>query len=436
MKTIFLVLSLGLLIENLLFTQKLSDLYKKEIINLEPVADFGSKNNWDTLFRDYKAFNYGKPIGQMKKIVIAPDGSLFMSHKTRHEIWKFDKNGNFVLKFGKQGGKPGQFVYLPTVEGIFEGKYIYTNDVQGRMNFFDFNGKFIKMLKLDYVPLETVPLRDGKIAILGFVVGKNNVHIVRLKDFLTGTEKQIWTESENMNENTEIKVKYTKDKPSDNKITISYPDGGMMSCSLPYTHASLTWPRLAVLKNGNLILASPKTGKIIEYSPIGQLVHAFQLNIEPLKVTEEDIQKSYENAIKGADEFEKRFKVSARGKKMTEQEQASLIKSYREQLVKFKDRDLYPKQLPYFSSMIIDSDGNILVFEFTKYDDQLNNRFRAYSYDMKGNFLGTSSFKNEALDLTFNSQNFQFFNGFVYTVAKAKVGEKVPLRIVKLKPQL
>ena len=120
---------------------------------------------------------------------------------------------------------------------------------------------------------------------------------------------------------------------------------------------------------------------------------------------------------------------------MTEQEQAELVKSYREQLIKYKDPSLYPKVLPYFSSMIIDSDGNILVFEFTKDEDLLNNRFRAYSYDMKGNFLGTSSFKNEVLDLTFNPQNFQFFNGFVYTVAKAKKENKVPLKIVKLKLQ-
>lgn len=435
MKTILMLLTVFVIAGYHSNAQKLSDFYKKEIINLEPVSDFGTKNNWGTLFSDYNTSGFGKPIGQMRNIVVAPDGSIFMSHKTRHEIWKFDKNGNFVLKFGRQGGKPGQFVYLPTVQGILDGKYIYTSDVQGRINFFDFNGKFIKMLKLDYMPLETVPLKDGKIAILGFVVGKNNVHIVRLKDFTTGMEKQIWTESENMNDNTEIKVTYPKDKPYNNKITISFPDGGMMSCSLPYTHASLTWPRLATSKNGNLVLASPKTGKINEYSPDGQLINSFMLNIEPLKITEEDIQKSYENAVKGADEFGKRFKVSARGKKMTEQEQAALLKSYREQLVKFKDRDLYPKQLPYFSSMIIDSDGNILVFEFTKDENNLSNKFRAYSYDMKGNLLGSSSFKADNLELSFNPLNFQFNNGYVYSLVKTKQNTKVPLRIVKLKLQ-
>jgi hypothetical protein len=418
MKTILMLLTVFVIAGFRSNAQKLSDFYKKDIITLEPVSDFGTKNNWDTLFNDYNTSGFGKPIGQMRSIVVAPDGSIFMSHKTRHEIWKFDKNGNYVMKFGRKGGKPGQFVYLPSVEGILDGKYIYTNDVQGRMNFFDFNGKFIKMLKLDYMPLQTVPLKNGKIAILGFVVGKNMKHIIRIKDFTTGNENQIWTE----NDDTDKK-----------RIVITYPDGGMMSCSLPFTHSSLTWPRLAVSSTGNLVLASPKTGKIMEYTPNGKLINSFQMNIEPLKITDEDIKKSYENALKGADDFEKRFKVSVRGKKMTEQEQTELVKSYREQLVKYKDPNLYPKTLPYFSSMIVDSDGNLLIFEFTKDEDKLSNKFRAYSYDMKGNLLGVSSFKNDALDLTFTPQNFQFNNGYVYSLAKTKQDTKVPLRIVKLK---
>ena len=120
---------------------------------------------------------------------------------------------------------------------------------------------------------------------------------------------------------------------------------------------------------------------------------------------------------------------------MTEQEREKVRKEIQEQMVKLKDPANYPKYLPYFSTMIIDSDGNILIFEYTKDEDKTNNKFRAYSYDMKGNFLGTSSFKNEVLDLTFNPQNFQFFNGFVYTVAKAKKESKEPLKIVKLKLQ-
>ena len=85
--------------------------------------------------------------------------------------------------------------------------------------------------------------------------------------------------------------------------------------------------------------------------------------------------------------------------------------------------------------MVVDSDGNLLIFEYTKDEDKLSNKFRAYSYDMKGNLLGVSSFKNDALDLTFTPQNFQFYNGYVYSIAQTKQKTTAPLRIVKLKLQ-
>lgn len=434
MKTILMLLTVLVIAGYHSNAQKLSDFYKKEIINLEPVSDFGTKNNWDTLFSDYNTSGFGKPIGQMRNIVVAPDGSIFMSHKTRHEIWKFDKNGNFVLKFGRQGGKPGQFVYLPTVQGILDGKYIYTSDVQGRINFFDFNGKFIKMLKLDYMPLGTVPLKGGKIAILGFAVGTKSPYIVQIKDFNTGIEKQILagtnTSSSDLNY---VKIRFPNNdnyKPNQKKFP---PSNGGITFYSPYKSSTLFYPRIGTSKTGNLIIAMPKNGEVQEYTPTGLLINSFKLNIKPLQINAEDIQKSYENAIKTADKFAQKYKESENGKNMTEQEFKAIKDSFHEKLVKFKDPDFYPQNLPYFSNMLVDSDGNILIFEYTKDEDNINNRFRAYSYDMKGNFLGTSSFKADNLELSFNPLNFQFSNGYVYSLVKTKQNTKVPLRIVKLK---
>lgn len=416
MKTLVLALTISTFMGYHMTAQKLSDFYKKDVITLEPVSDFGSKKNWDNLFSDYSTFEYGKPIGQMRSIIVAPDGSIFMSHKTRHEIWKFDKNGNFLLKFGQQGGKPGQFLYLPTVQGILDGKYIYTSDVQGRLNFFDFNGNFVKMLKLDYMPLGTVPLKNGKIAIIGHVGGKV-AYVIQIKDFNTGAEKQLVSEPAEINKTS---------------VKIDFPKGGGISFFVPITHAPQTFPRLASAKNGNLILASPKTGKIMEYSPDSQLINSFAMNIEPVKVTNEDIQKTHDEIEKGAENF---MKNSPGGKKMTEQEREKVRKELQEQLERLKDPANYPKYLPYFSTMVVDSDGNILIFEYTRDEDKLSNKFRAYSYDMKGNLLGVSSFKNDALDLTFTPQNFQFYNGYVYSIAQTKQKTTEPLKIVKLKLQ-
>jgi 6-bladed beta-propeller len=421
MKTRIILMLLFLTTTVFVYNQKLSELYKKDLIQLEPENDYAQNNNWKELFYDYNSTGFGRPLGQRKKIVIAPDGSVFMSHKTLHEIWKFDSKGNLVKKFGSQGSKPGQFVYLPSVEGILDGKYLITDDVQGRLNFFDLNGNFIKVLKLDYMPEAITPLRDGKIAILGYVPWKEtqSKNILRIKDCNSGSEKEIWQEFEAYNKNIMIAIKI--------------PHGGSMSYSLPYNHPMALRFRLATSKNGNLIIASPKTGDVKEYNPDGQVLNTFKLNIVPLKITDEDINEQYDRAVKNEVQFED-F-LATRGSKLTDSEKKEMIDSYKKQMINYKDRKFYPENLPYFSSLIIDSDGNLLVFEYTKDEDKTSNKFRAYSYDMKGNFLGTSSFKSESFDLSFTASTFQFHNSFVYAVINKNADKNSPPQIVKMKLQ-
>jgi hypothetical protein len=117
----------------------------------------------------------------------------------------------------------------------------------------------------------------------------------------------------------------------------------------------------------------------------------------------------------------------------TDSEKREMIESYKKQLENYKDRKYYPEYLPYFSSIVVDSDGNLLVFEFTKEEDKTSNRFKAYSYDMKGNLLGTSSFKNESLNLSFTTATFQFYNGYIYVVGNKSTDKSGPPQIAKMK---
>ena len=396
-------------------SQNLAEIYKAGTVHLEAVTYYGTENNWNELFADYEKFAFGKHIGKYKKIVIAPDGSIFMSHKTRHEIWKFDKDGNFIKKFGKKGSGPGQFIMLPGVQGILDNQFLYTNDVHGRMMFFDLDGNYIKTLKLDYMPLGTTPLKGREIAILGHVPwkGQKSKKILVIKDFDTGKGKTIWYEFE----------EYCK-----SRIIINIPKGGMMSCSLPFTHPSLTRFRMSTSKEGNLILASPKDGIMTEFSPEGEKLNSFQLNIEPLQISDEDIMEYFETGKSNFSKFEKSVENNL---ELSEDDKKNIIEQYRQQIDKFKDNDLYPKHLPYFSTLMVDSNGNILVFEFTK--EEKTNRFRVYSFDTEGNFLCTSTFDAPGYKLNLSGGTFVFHNGFVYAVAEKENGGEIPLRLVKFK---
>lgn len=390
--------------------QSLSELYKKEYIQLQPVSDF--------VVKGLPPLTGGAQTSDpnYQKIAIAKDGSIFVSHRNKYEIWKFDNKGNFVKKIGSRGNKPGQFVYVPSVEGFLDSKYLITADYDGRINFFDLNGTYIKTIKLDYMPLAITPLKGNKFAIMGFVVMSKGPgkEFLRIIDFNTGTQKEIWQEFSGCYPKTAVKIVFPENK-------------GMMSCGIPYTHSIATRFRLATSKEGNLIIASPKTGEVTLYSPEGNKINTFKMNIVPVKVTEADIQEQYDNAVKNEQQFEKEYVYSSRNN-WTETQRQALIADYKKQLENFKDRSFYPETLPYFSSLIADSDGNILIFEFTK-DETATNKFRAYSYDLKGNLIGTSSFKCDNTDVSYAPSTFMFSKGYVFAVLK---NSKTP-QIIKLK---
>jgi len=391
--------------------QQLADLYKKNKVILEEVTGYANKNNWDQLFTDVDKEENGLKIGQLKSIAVAPDGSVFMCHKTFYEIWKFDKDGNFIKKFGSKGSKPGQFNAHFGLNCTIDGKYIFTYDIQGSMSVFDSNGNFVKKLKIDYLPLEIVPLKNSKIAILGFVVGKSFKDAISVKDINSGKEKIIWSQISEDLDKSNIVVK---------------TGGGMMSMSLPYCHSSYTRARLGTSKNGNLLIGLPGEGIISEYSPEGVKLNSFKLNITPLNITDEDLEENYKLFIKRTDDFEKRLNKNPR---LSEEQKKESLESFKSQLSKVKDVNSYPKNLPYFSSLIIDSDGNILVFEFTKEEE--TNKFKAYAFDASGKELGSSSFESADYKLSFISSTFCFKNGSIYAVATKENGGKTPLRLVK-----
>lgn len=414
MKNVILIVAVVfIMISTNTMGQKFAELYKNETIELVAIAGYGTSNNWDEVFSDPVDNSSAKDIGKQKQIVVAPDGSVFMSHKTHYEIWKFDKQGNLVKKFGQKGSNPGQFVMMPAVEGILGGKYVYTSDVHGRMQFYDLDGNYQKILKLDYMPLDSKPLGNLKIAILGHVPWSNRrtKHIISIKDYNTGDEKIIWSRISDNNKGV---------------ITVNTGDGSILSFSVPNSNRSVKWPRMATSKSGNLIVATPSDGTVTVYSPQGEIVNSFALNISAIKIEQSDIDEYYKTAEKNIPKFKERLENTGR---YNEQEVGDMVKQYREEIKKLEDPGQYSEYLPYFTNLMVDSDGNLLVFEYTKSKNL--NKFRVYSFNSMGKYLNTSSFNSNEYKISLSPRKFIFHNGFIYNVAKKKEGSGNLMRLVK-----
>ncbi len=412
MKSIVLTSLIIALSLPLSYAQSLSQFYNNETVHLKQVPAYAEMNDWNELFSDYyNVEKSGRALGRIKRIVVAPDGSAFMSHKTTYAIWKFDSNGELVKKFGKKGSGKGEFVMRATVGGILDGKYLYTTDNQGRISLFDLVGNYIKSLKLDYGPLRTVPLSHMKIAIFGHVpMGKGKVkNIISILDTESGKENIIW---EDFKDPSYTEIELSNGKSMLVKLNISFPD--------------ITMFGISATSNGNLLVASNGDHTLSEYSSDGKLIRSFPLDIEPFKITDADIDKMYEVQLETFDRFQERLSEERR---LTEEELNQVTVEYKKRLEAKREELKGGDLLPIYSTIITDSEDNILVFEFT--EEKGSNQFSAFAFDPKGTLIGVSKFASDAYDLTFTPANFVIHDRYVYAVATKKESDGVPLRLVK-----
>ncbi len=386
--------------------QSLSEAYQKSIIQLNEVKDYGLKNDWEQIFYDYTKVSGRSQIGKMKQFIIASDGSVFISDKSTYTIAKFDKDGNFLKRFGQKGSKNKDFLYAPEVDGVIDNKYLITHDSQGRIQLFTLNGDFVRLVKLDYIPTRIVPLKDSYVAILGFVVMSRR----RIKDFIsiknleTGVEKIIWQKVET------------------SRVMLNTSSNSFYEPSL-YISSRYFMPLIGCNKKGELIIVFPETGEVARHSKEGRFLTKFKTNMETILITDEDLKNNIVNAKQNLELFLKK-QVN-----MSPEEKERIIKEFDIKLKDSVDKGLYTKSLPYCSAFIMDSDDNLLLFEYTKEKD---NQFNVYTLSQEGKSIATASFQSNNYTLSYIPGKFAFHNSFVYALGMLKEdGGKVPLRLVK-----
>ena len=105
----------------------------------------------------------------------------------------------------------------------------------------------------------------------------------------------------------------------------------------------------------------------------------------------------------------------------------SIVKEMESDLGKIKD----PIPIPVFSTIIKDSDGNLLFFEYPKKEDA--NKFNVWIYQNKGRFICQSRFVCDDYNLNINPSKMVFYKGYIYGLQLLKKADGNPLRLVRFK---
>jgi hypothetical protein len=400
------------------------------------IADpaYGKQNSWDKIFSLYYDTAKSASSEANKSIIVAPDGSVFMSHKNRYEIWKFDPDGSLEKRFGSKGSKPGQFVMLPSIQCIIGSKYVLTSDVGGRLNLFDLNGDYYKTINLKYMPLGFLPLENRNVLLHGFAIWKSRSrHIVVNLNTDNGVEKIVH----------DYFTEFNKTLTIDNVDSLISSSKGHNDFRIP-GFGQNNYTDFTFLRNGKFMKSERKTAEYSIFGPEGRELLKARMELDPVKITEADVQQNYELMKKTFSEnvagFKKMLDPNGKMRKnnpnwspVATERYMRISQKWLDNIDVFRDIKNYYPYFPLYSNILTDDEGNVLVFEYTSVNDKVNNRFNVIAFDKNGKRLARTSFVCDDYDLTFSRGSFVFSKGYVYAIAKKKNPAGMPLRLVKFK---
>lgn len=411
MKTIFFLLA-AFLISFSLHSQNLLDIYKKGTVKLVADLEFAKGNDWDNVFRDY--FD--------KSIRLLPDGSFLVNHAYKNYFTVFSPDGTFVKEF-RIKNKAGKNLKISGIMGVLDDEILFTGvNTSGKMFCADLDGNLIKTLEVKYMARNIIPLPNRKFAIVGTVLWKNRFReIVAIKDYTTGEEKIIWDSF----------------SPTSSVVVIDVPDKNGKSSPIktmtpppPPNSTSRSRPNIVLTAKNELLICISSTGELIFYDLSGNKLRTKKVNWKNDKVPVEELLKKH-------DEVRARIANREISDKMIERYGSEeRAKKYIEEMLTHHDarRELIknPQDLPYYSTIIEDSDNNLLFFEYAK--EKGANKFNVYTLNGEGEFVCKSSFVCDDYDLVINSSKLVFKDGFLFGVQELKdKSNGIPMRLVKFR---
>ncbi len=363
----------------------LVDTYKKGLIKLEADPSFGQKTSGDESIYDTRC-----------DLLRTPDGSFFIAATTEHCLYRFSPEGKFIGKYGQEGQGPGD-LYFPGDLSVLDSRHLVIGEyaTSRRVSLFDLEGNFIKLLKTDRNAATTVALRDNKIAYTTFEFGpmesqiQEFTTIIVVKDVETGEEVAI------------------DEFRSQRKFIRSEGGRGFMTAGSGEMIITPT-------RDGNLLVGVTMFDELKIYSPQGELLRSFRLNMKPIQVTKDYIRRYKDFMIQDLEE-------------------RNMPNSLIEAAKKTPYEDLIGKHLPYFRDILVDFEGNILVCKTTDCIRNCNEVFQVYSPE--GKYICEVTVDNGIYDVTIDwrFKNIIFADDSVYGLFPLKDNEEAGLQLIRVK---
>ncbi|WP_430811222.1 MULTISPECIES: hypothetical protein [unclassified Carboxylicivirga] len=426
MKTLSLSLLFAMMLTSI-HAQNLIDIYKRGTVKLTPDDNYANNNDWNKVFETYYDTVHSKPMGIRKSLIITPNGSAVVNHAYRNYYTKFTPDGTYQTEFGIINSSGNRFKKTTHISGVINGNTFFTGlDNMGNMRCLDLEGNYKKTLKLDYMTSQMIPLPNGKIAVVGWVIwAKKFRDFVAIVDYETNEEQVIWEHFTDR----DTPRSWGGSNTQTFHYSYTFKKQGAVSCStMPFTRAMgiKARPKLACI-NKRLIIANPSNGELQTFDLEGNLLSKKKMNLLSGEISAEEQKKIQQKAIdryKGMNPL--RF---AAFDWVNEDESRAAHQYFIEAMLDDYNKISEPIKKPYFATVIKDSDDNLLFFDFPENENA--NRFNVWVYKNGGEFICQSSFACNDYELQINPDKLVFHKGYLYGLQILKEANGVPLRLVR-----
>jgi hypothetical protein len=366
----------------------LVEIYKKGTIKMIPSPGFGKGTDWESLIYD-----------SFKDIAVAEDGSVFVSNSRQHNIFKFNTSGKHIGTYGRKGEGPGD-LYFPGDISILDGRYLVIGDyaLKRRISILDFFGKCMKVLKTDHSAAFTIALKKNKIAYTYSYTGDilksgKSKKTIFIKDTVSGKEFPVL--SREFVEKNFVTIGRIMYSITDNSETGDF-----------FINRTL---------DGNLLVGISNTPDLHIYSPEGKLIHSFRLQINPIPVNEEYLKK-----------FKDFFMADKRN------ERPAMSTYLLNKFEKLSFKDYFDPYLPLYREILVDEEGNILIFKSSDCFEHCNEVFQVYSSE--GKYICETTIYKGDYDFKIDRRlkNIVFMKKAIYGLFQLKDSEDISMRLVKV----
>ena len=426
MKKIILLLTICLSIFSI-SAQPLVNYYSKGNVKLVNDKNYGIGNSFEKIWGNNASAN------DRASLIVLSDGATVVNIAGKH--YKFNADGKFAKEIILKNSN-GKVVDNRKIKG-YVGNQQFTNlDNMGKMICTDMDGNYVKTLTLNYMESNMVSMGNGKIAVVGWAIWKNKFRdFISIVDYQTNKEKIIWDKFTNQDEWGVIMMSSEDiEKNNENDIRKSpayflnlrnFPNFGYSYFTKGQGFFLEKRP-IITFTNNELAVALPFEGKINFYDPQGNLKKTQKIEWKANTVSVEEQKRVLKDAIEKFrnSELPTQKNVTAEDSKKARE---IIIQEREAQLQNIKE----PIVLPLLASVIKDSDGNILFFEFPK--ETGGNLFHVWVYKNGGEFVCKSSFACDNYDLAITPDKIVFHNGYLYALQTKKDSSDKTMQLVRFK---